>query len=74
METFRSIPSLACRTGPLLAFALHGWSTRRDPPTVADASDATLVIDGIYLGHVNRQAMLSAQAQLRGDDSAEQVW
>ena len=46
---------------------------RRDPASVPD-SDATLVIDVLYLSHLNRQAMLDAQASLRGDDSGAQVW
>ena len=80
MDTSRIIQPPARIASPILPFALRAWPARRDTPTVCKAravdtdSEATLVIDAIYIGHLNRQAMLGAQALLRGDDSAEQVW
>ena len=80
MDTSRIIQAPARIATPILPFALHAWPARRDTPTifvtraVDTDGEATLVIDAIYMGHLNRQAMLGAQALLRGDDSAEQVW
>ena len=80
MDSFHITPRQTHSTAPVMAFALRGGPVRRETPTLLAAravdpdSCATLVIDAIYLGHLNRQAMLGAQALLRGDDSGAQVW
>jgi len=73
MDTFHIAPQQPRRTAPAPKLALRRRPTRRIPLAQPDRA-TTLVIDAIYLGHLNRQAMLSAQALLRGDDSGEQVW
>lgn len=38
------------------------------------AHDSQLAIDALYEHHQQRQAMLGALAQLRGDDGDDKVW
>jgi hypothetical protein len=74
MDTLHLAPQQPRRTTPAPKLAPRRRAPRR-APLVAPDSDATLVIDVVYLGHLNRQAMLDAQALLRGDDDGgEQVW
>lgn len=44
------------------------------PGAAEPDGDPTLAIDAQFESHLNRQAMLCAQALLRGDDEGEQVW